>query len=96
MTSHTPVSPNELRSDPELAILDALKATLKLAVYALVAIYPELTDAELPSWRSEDSAAGNEAARLIAAGQKLETAIRRYRTAILDAREAQVNQDLPF
>ncbi len=96
MTTHPSVTPNDLRSDPELAILDALGHTIKLAVYALVAIYPELTDSERPDGQSEDTAAGNEATHLIAYGQKLETAICRYRTAILDAREAQVNQDLPF
>ncbi len=96
MTSHPTVTPNDLRSDPELAILDTLDHTLELAVYALVAIYPELTDSEQPSWRRDHSAAGDAAVHLIAYGQKLETAIGRYRTAILDAREAQVNQDLPF
>ena len=96
MTSHPPVTPNELRTDPELAILDALGHTLELAVYALVAIYPELTDSERPYWHSEDSAAGKEAAHLIACGERLETAICRYRTTILDAREEQVNQNLPF
>ena len=96
MTSHPPVTPNELRTDPELAILDALGHTLELAVYALVAIYPELTDSDRPSWRRENSAAGDAAARLIAGGQNLERAIFRYRTAILEAREAKVNQDLPF
>jgi hypothetical protein len=96
LTSHPSVTPDDLRSDPELAILDTLGHTIELAVYALVAIYPELTDSERPDWRRENFPARNEAAHLIACGQKLETAIGRYRTAILDAREEQVNQDLPF
>ena len=96
MTSYPAVTPNDLRSDPALAIIDALDHTIGLAIYALVAIYPELTDSEMPDWRRENSAAGDAAANIIAYSQKLETAIGCYRTAIRDARQAQMNQDLPF
>jgi hypothetical protein len=96
LTTLPPITPNNLRSDPELAILDALDHMLELAVYALVAIYPELTDSERPSWRRDDSAAGRAASHLIACSQELECAVCGYRTAILRARESEANQDLPF
>jgi hypothetical protein len=96
LTSHPPVTPNDLRGDPELAILAALDHTLKLAVYALVAVYPELTDSERPFWLLEGSATGHAASQLLACGEELELAIRGYRTAILRAREAEANEDLPF
>ncbi len=96
MTSHPPVTPNDLIRDPELAILAALDHMLELAVYALVAIYPELTDSERPSWRRDDSAAGLAASHLIACSQELECAVCGYRTAILRARESEANEDLPF
>ncbi len=96
MTSQPSVTPNDLRSDPELAILDALHYTLGLAVYALVAIYPELTDSEKPSWQRDDSMAGDAAAHLIACGQQLEWAVSGYREAILRAKEAETDEDLPF
>ncbi len=96
MTSHPPVTPNDLRRDPELAILDALDQTRKLAVYALVAIYPELIDSERPFWRHEDSVLGDAASHLIACSEELELAVCGYRTAILRAREAEANEDLPF
>ncbi len=96
MTSHPPVTPNDLRRDPVLAILAALDHTLKLAVYALVAVYPELTDSERPFWLLEGSATGHAASQLLACGEELELAIRGYRTAIIRAREAEANEDLPF
>ncbi len=96
MTSQPPITPNDLRRDPELAILDTLDHTLKLAVYALVAIYPELTDSERPFWRREVSATGHAARYLIACSEELELAICGYRTAILWVREAEANEDLPF
>ncbi len=96
MTSHPPVTANDLRSDPELAILYALGHTIELAIYALVASYPLLTDSERPDWRPEDSAAGRAARHIIASSQELECAILGYRTAILSARHAEANQDLPF
>ncbi len=96
MTSHPPVTPNDLRREPELAILDALDHTLRLAVYALVAIYPELSDSERPFWRRQDSATGHAASHLIACSNELELAVCRYRTAIRRAREAEANEDFPF
>jgi hypothetical protein len=96
LTSRPSVTPNDLRSDPELAILDALDHTLRLAVYALVASYPEITESEIPVWRRDDSTAGRAAGHLIACSQKLESALGDYRDAILRAREAKVNEELPF
>lgn len=96
MTSHLPVTPNDLRCDPELAILDALDHTLELTIYALVAIYPELTDSERPAWRRDDDAPGRAASHLIACSQELEHAISSYRTAILRTKEVEANEDLPF
>ncbi len=99
MTSHpsnSPVTPNDLRSDPELAILDALDHTLGLAVYALVAIYPELTDSEIPAWRQDPSTTGLAARHLIASTQELQSAVGDYRDAIQRARKAEANEQLPF
>ncbi len=90
------MTPDDLRSDPELAILDALDYTLGLAIYALVAIYPELTDAEIPTWRRDDTPAGHAARHLITSSEQVHRAICRYRTAVLQTREADANQDLPF
>ncbi len=90
------MTPDELRSDPELAILDALDYTLGLAIYALVAIYPELTDAEIPPWRRVDTKAGHAASHLIDCSEEVHRAVGRYRAAVLQARKADENQDLPF
>ena len=91
-----PITPNDLRSDPELAILDALNHTLGLAVYALVATYPELTDSEIPAWMQDDSTAGPAARHLIACSQELQSALGDYRNAILRLQEAEENEELPF
>ena len=96
MTSQPSVTPNDLRSDPELAILGALDHTIGLAVYALVAIYPELTDAEIPAWRQDHSTTGLAARHLITCTQELQSAVGHYRDAIRRAREAEVNEELPF
>jgi hypothetical protein len=97
LTSHQPrVTPNDLRLDPELAILDALDHTLELVVYVLVAIYPELTDSQIPLWQRDDSAPGRAASHLIACSQELEQAVCDYRTAIVRARESETNGNLPF
>ena len=90
------MTPDELRSDPELAILDALDYTLGLAIYALVAIYPELTDAEIPPWRRADTEAGHAASHLIDCSEEVHRAVCQYRAAVLKNRKADANQDLPF
>ena len=90
------MTPDELRSDPELAILDALDYTLGLASYALVAIYPELTDVEMPPWRRVDTEAGHAASHLITCSEEVHRAVCRYQTAVLQAREADENRGLPF
>ena len=90
------VTPNDLRSDPELAILGALDHTLGLAVYARVAIYPKLTDSEIHAWRQDHFTTGPAARHLIACAQELESAVSHYRDAILCDREAEENEELPF
>lgn len=69
---------------------------MELAVYALVAIYPELTDAEIPRWRRVDTESGYAASQLISCGEEVRRAVCRYRTAVLREREADANRDLPF
>jgi len=96
LTSHPPPTPDDLRRDPELAILAALDHTLKLAVYALVAIYPDLTDADRPLWRREDAAIDRAANHLVACTEPLEQAIGEFRTAILRVREAEANEEISF
>jgi len=99
LTSHPsnpPVTPNDLRSDPELAILDALDHTIGLAVYALVAIYPELTDSEIAAWRQDDATAGLAAGHLIACTKELQTSVSHYRDAIRRDPESEENEELPF
>ena len=96
MTKKAIVTPDDLRSDPELAIFDVLDHTIGLAVYALVAIYPELTDSEIPAWRQDHSTASLAARHLIACTQGLRVALGNYRDAILRDREAEVNEELPF
>jgi len=96
MTSHPPLTPDNLRRDPELAILAALDHTLQLAVYALVAIYPDLTDSDTPLWRPQDAEIDRAANHLVAATQPLRHAIREFRTAILRARKAEANEEFPF
>jgi hypothetical protein len=96
LTSHPTVTPNDLRRDPELAIFDVLDHTLKLTVYALVAIHPELTDPERPFWLHEDSGTGRAAKLVVGCSEELIKAVCDYRTAILRAREAEINEALPF
>jgi len=96
VSAPTTPSPTLLRDDPELAILAALDHTLRLAIDALVAIYPELTDPEPPPWRCETTPEGLAADHLIARGHALQQAIAAYRAVLLDAREAQLHRELPF
>ena len=96
MRSPASPTPTDLRHDPELAILDALDHTLHLAVAALVAIHPELTDAEQPLWRVEASASGDAANTLVVRSEALAQAISEYRAALLRAREAEPIDALPF
>ncbi len=91
MISQPPLTPDHLRRDPELAILAALDHTLQLAVYALVAIYPDR-----PVWRREDTAIDRAANHLVAATEPLTHAISEFRTVILRAREAEANEEFPF
>jgi hypothetical protein len=96
LTLHPTPTPTDLRLDPELAILAALDHALELAVYALVAIHPELTDSEGPFWRREDSAIGHAANHIVDRSETLKQAIFEYQTAILNAREEEANDALPF
>ncbi len=96
MTSHLPPTPDDLRRDPELAIFDVLDHTLKLAVYALVAIYPQLTDPERPFWLHEDSGTGRAAKLVVGCSEELIKVVCDYRTAILRDREEEINEALPF
>ena len=96
MTSHPSPTPDDLRRDPELAIFDVLDHTLKLTVYALVAIHPELTDPERPFWLHEDSGTGRAAKLVVGYSEELIKAVCDYRTAILRDREKEINEALPF
>ncbi len=96
MTSHPPPTPDALRRDPELAILAALDHTLQLAVYALVAIYPDLTDSERPLWRCEDAEIDRAANHLVACTEPLRHAIDEFRTALTRARETEASEEFPF
>ena len=96
MTSQPTLTPDHLRRDPELAILAALDHTLKLAVYALVAIYPDLTDSERPLWRREVTEIDHAANHLVVCTEPLRHAIGEFQTAIRQAREAEANEEFPF
>ncbi len=96
MTSQPPLTPDHLRRDPELAILAALDHTMGLAVYALVAIYPDLTDSDRPLWRRQDAEIDRAANHLVACTEPLRHAINEFRTAILRARKAEANEEFPF
>ena len=96
MISQPPPTPDDLRRDPELAILAALDHTLELAVYALVAIYPDLTDSDRPVWRREDAAIDHAANHLVACTEPLRHAIGEFQTAIRRARQAEANEEFPF
>ena len=95
-SSHPPLTPDDLRRDPELAILAALDHTLKLAVYALVAIYPDLTDSDRPAWRREVTQIDHAANHLVVCTEPLRRAIGEFQTAIRQAREAEANEEFPF
>jgi hypothetical protein len=96
MSATSSPTPTDLRHDPELAIVAALDHTLRLAVAALVAIYPELSDSQRPLWRVEASASGEAASALVARSEALGQAISAYRAALLRARETELTDELPF
>jgi len=96
LRAHPSPTPQDLLDAPELAILAALDHTLDLAVYALVSIYPELTDPERPLWRRDASAAGHAAGIVIARTTGLKRAISEYRTALALPRETEPTEDIPF
>ena len=96
MISQPPPTPDDLRRDPELAILAALDHTLELAVYALVAIYPDLTDSDRPLWHRQDAEIDHAANHLVACTEPLRHAIGEFQTAIRRARQAEANEEFPF
>ena len=88
MPSHPPwPTPPDLALSPELAILTLLDVTLDLAVYALLARYPELADPERPYWIDTPSAARDRAVTITTRAHSLRDAIARYRRILPPAED---------
>lgn len=85
-------TPPQLERDPELAILAVLHTTLQVAVYALVAAYPQLaTDYPLPSDRDF-----HVASKILSLAYQLRRAISEYRRALDDAHATPTDDDATF
>jgi hypothetical protein len=91
----------DLCSDPALAILAALNATLSLAILSLAANHPSLADPERPYYLPPLLASDQIAEKIISVGYKLQSALQAYRKAIIlenDSEQRGLTQsdDLPF
>lgn len=92
---------DELCSDPALAILAALDATLGLAILSLAANHPCLSDCERPYYLPPLTPSDEIAEKLIPIGRKLQHALAAYRKAVAQENEAQRTQlphcdEIPF
>lgn len=81
----------QLVSDPALAILAALDATLALAILSLKASHPLLTDYERPYYPPPFLPSDKAAPKVISIGRKLQRALQTYRYAV--ARDNQIKQE---
>ena len=79
----------ELYSDPPLAILAALDATLNLAILSLAANHPRLSDWERPYYLPPLLPSDKVAEKLIPIGRKLQHALADYRKAIAQENQAE-------
>jgi hypothetical protein len=91
----------DLCSDPPLAILAALDATLNLAILSLAANHPALSDCERPYYLPPLLPSDKIAEKLIPIGRKLQRALADYRKAITLENQAEQsaavdNDDFPF
>lgn len=73
----------DLCSDPALAILAALDATLSLAILSLAANHPSLGDPERPYYLPPLLPSDQIAEEIISVGYKLQSALQAYRKAII-------------
>ncbi len=79
----------DLCSDPSLAILAALDATLNLAILSLAANHPSLSDCERPYYLPPLLPSDKVAEKLIPIGRKLQHALAAYRKAIAQENQAE-------
>jgi hypothetical protein len=95
MSPHRLPLPPQIIEDPERAILAALEVTLEIAINALFAAHPELSDDHFPRRASE---AARWADRLITEAKRLEGALAGYRYALspLDGEQDEAEEDRPF
>jgi hypothetical protein len=81
----------DLYASPELGVLAVLESAVDVALLALVAAHPE-DEADAEDVPLERRAARN----LVSAAGDLETALHRYRLALVRARERDRDEQLPF
>jgi hypothetical protein len=91
----------DICTDPPLAILAALDATLSLAVLSLGANHPSLGDCERPYYLPPLSASDKIAEKLVSIGRTFQHALAAYRKAILEENEAEQahldhSDEIPF
>lgn len=90
-----------LCSDPALAILAALDATLGLAILSLAANHPTLGDCERPYYLPPLSPSDKIAKKLVSIGGAFQHALAAYRNAIVEENEAErgeleYSDEIPF
>ena len=91
----------DLCSDPPLAILAALDATLSLAILSLAANHPSLGDCERPYYLPPLLPSDQIAEKLIPIGRKLQQTLAAYRKAVTQENNAEraghpYGDDIPF
>jgi predicted ATPase len=91
----------DLCSNPALAILASLDATLSLAILSLAATHPSLSDCERPYYLPPLSPSDKIAEKLVSIGCKLQHALDAYRKAIVEENEAErgdltYSDEIPF
>ncbi len=79
----------DLCSDPPLAILAALDATLSLAILSLAAHHPSLSDCERPYYLAALSQSDRIAEKLVSVGRTFQHALDAYRKAIVEENAAE-------
>jgi hypothetical protein len=89
-------TPPEIADVPELAILAALEHTLDLALYALLAAHPQLSDPECPDRLRDPSPARAAADRIVTAAHSLARALDAYRRAVTPSPHQAPDRNVPF
>lgn len=91
MSPYSTITPSDLGDHPELAVLEILDSAIGMAKFAIIAVHPELTDADPATVLSDIEVLAAE--HLLIAVDTLQRVIASYRAVI---KTAASGDDAPF